>query len=137
MSYMATPKVSYTLRIPQDLKRLLESRADADEVSLTSLVVSACWRYLDEGEPKGRLTAYEGSVSTKPDIAALRAICNVPRDGFESVKNIDFPPKHEIVNPGVIQCSYHEWSTEMGEEMQCGLPEHSMKQKHGNWRRLG
>jgi hypothetical protein len=33
-------------------------------------------------------------------------------------------------------CGYREYDQESGETMGCGLPEHSVKQKHGAWKRL-
>lgn len=47
MSYMGVPTLSYTLRIPVYLKRLLESSAASGGVSMASLVIEACWKHLD------------------------------------------------------------------------------------------
>lgn len=39
--------VSYTLRLPDDLKRLIDSAAKSGGVSTAQLVVDACWKYLE------------------------------------------------------------------------------------------
>lgn len=41
--------VSYTLRLPDDLKRLIDSAAKSGGVSTAQLVVDACWKYLERG----------------------------------------------------------------------------------------
>jgi hypothetical protein len=31
-------------------------------------------------------------------------------------------------------CSYSEWSSELGDMVRCGLPEHPLRpRQHGNW----
>jgi hypothetical protein len=42
---------------------------------------------------------------------------------------------YEVQSMPGNMCTYTEWSGELGETMACGLPAHSMKQKHGNWRK--
>lgn len=59
---------------------------------------------------------------TKPDMAALRAIA--------AGKTTEAP------DPEVEMCAYKEYDQDTGETMGCGLPKHSMKQRHGAWRRL-
>lgn len=126
MSYMNTPTLSYTMRMPSDLKRLLDSAAKAGGVSLASLVVEACWKYLDKIPQK--------------ETASLTAPSDVPKMNPAMQKffaNID--PSHAAHDPefdeSKIMCRYKEYDGESGETMACGLPEHSQKQKHGNWRR--
>lgn len=41
--------VSYTFRMPSDLKRLMESAAKSGGVSLASSITDACWKYLERG----------------------------------------------------------------------------------------
>ncbi len=43
---------------------------------------------------------------------------------------------HEACDPDVEMCSYKEYDQESGETMGCGMPVHSAKYKHGQWRRL-
>ena len=125
MSYMATAKVSYTIRIPRDLKRLLESAAASGGVTLTSLVVRACWQYLepsDKGSVPSRLAGARAvGEDQPPDMAALRAIAAGKMTS------------HEACDPEAEMCSYKEYDQDTGETMHCGLPKHSAKQKHGAW----
>lgn len=83
MSYM---RVSYTLRIPDDLKRLMEARAKTHDQSLASFVVGACWAQLERGNPMPDTPTVETFSSvrsasgwpaepSKPSMDALRAIC--------------------------------------------------------------
>lgn len=72
--------VSYTLRMPDDLKRLCDSAAKSGGVSTAQLIVDACWKYLErEGDstpPNGiRDKPIATLADTKPDMDALRAIC--------------------------------------------------------------
>ncbi len=34
-------------------------------------------------------------------------------------------------------CAYREWSTEIGDMVQCGLDEHGPRTRHGAWRTVG
>lgn len=68
-------------------------------------------------------TLVGGSIptpATKPDMAALRAIAGG--------KTMEMPE--------VEMCTYKEYDQDTGETMGCGLVKHSMKQRHGAWRRL-
>ena len=77
--------VSYTLRMPDDLRRLIAQAAKSGGVSDAQLVIDACWRYLDgcsasslSPSPTAQLagiapSGYPGPL--KPDMAALRDIC--------------------------------------------------------------
>lgn len=44
---MAIQKVLYALRVPIDLKRLLDSAAASGGVTTSQLVIDACWKYLE------------------------------------------------------------------------------------------
>lgn len=48
MLYMPTAKVLYAIRMPSDLKTFLDSEARKRGVTTASLVVDACWAYLEE-----------------------------------------------------------------------------------------
>lgn len=63
MLYMAVDKVLYAVRIPVDLKRLIDIAAASGGVNTSQLVIAALWKYLDKGT-----TAYPtvANVSTHP-----------------------------------------------------------------------
>src|SRR5215469_16727379 len=95
MSYMSKAKVSYTLRIPEDLKRLMEESAAREGVTLTSLVVRACWQYLDRSN----------GVAMTPKV--LRKAVDAM-----TAPIYDMPPDRPM-------CSYREYDTDTGETMAC------------------
>lgn len=72
LSYMS---VSYTLRLPDDLKRQIDFAAKSGGVSPAQLVIVACWKYLERGRGASGNTSVlhsevEGStpsVSTNQD----------------------------------------------------------------------
>jgi len=119
MSYMKSPTVSYTLRIPKDLRRLMEVSAEANGVTLTSLVVRACWQYLDR-------------VPTEC-IPGPQVLRDPPQMNPAMAEFLGVAPV-EAVEPEM--CRYKEYDQESGETMGCGLPVHGGKQRHGNWMRL-
>lgn len=50
-----------------------------------------------------------------------------------------FMTKAPIIDPEPVErvmCRYSEYDQDTGETMACGLPSHSMKQKHSNWFRV-
>jgi hypothetical protein len=86
--------VSYTLRMPDDLRRLIAQAAKSGGVSDAQLVVDACWKYLDKtgsgvesqtyqnagvgnglGQPANNRESSALTSPTKPDMQALRDIC--------------------------------------------------------------
>jgi hypothetical protein len=46
---MATGKVLYAIRMPLDLKRLLDEAAASGGLNTSQLVIHACWKYLERG----------------------------------------------------------------------------------------
>jgi hypothetical protein len=111
---MATPKVLYAVRIPIDLKRLLESAAKSGGVSTSSLVIAACWSYLDGGrKPEPVAVAPVGEVlpPVKPSMAALRAIAAGNIAPVAVVDQVDSAP-----------CPHVEWLEQEGESYACRLP---------------
>jgi hypothetical protein len=48
MLYMAIEKVLYAVRIPVDLKRLIDNAASSGGVNTSQLVIDALWKYLDK-----------------------------------------------------------------------------------------
>lgn len=57
--------------------------------------------------------------------AVLKAMENQARGG-PSIMAEGFPVS-------IPQCRYTEWSSDLGETVKCGLPEHGPKVKHGAW----
>ena len=105
---MATPKVLYAVRIPVDLKRLLESAAKSGGVSTSSLVIAACWSYLDGGR--------------KPEPVAVPVVAPVG-EVLPPVK-----PSAGNIAPVVVvdqvdsaPCPHVEWLEQEGESYACRL----------------
>lgn len=81
MSYMS---VSYTLRLPNDLKRLLDQERMKTGQSMASIVVSACWLYVDKGEDDAiRDDTHEGEQVSNRVSRDTRK-----RERVESLRNI-------------------------------------------------
>ena len=113
---MAIESVSYTLRVPVDLRRLIEQSAKSGGVSTASLVVAALWLYLDrKPEPVASTpVALVGEVlpTIKPDLAALRAIC---------AGNIAPVAMHVEAVSQLPPCPHVEWLEQEGESYACRL----------------
>ena len=113
---MAIESVSYTLRVPVDLRRLIEQSAKSGGVSTASLVVAALWLYLDrKPEPVALVSAPVGEVlppPVKPDLAALRAIC---------AGNIAPVAVHVEAVSQLPPCPHVEWLEQEGESYACRL----------------
>jgi hypothetical protein len=66
--------VSYTLRLPDDLKRLIDSAASSGGVSTAQLVVDALWKYL-ERKPYDRVRQQSDPPATiydsKPEMITV------------------------------------------------------------------
>ena len=112
---MAIKSVSYTLRVPVDLRRLIEQAAKSGGVSTASLVVAALWSYLDrKPEPVAVVSAPVGEVlpPVKADMAALRAIAPVisRRLPCRSMRWLPVEP-----------CPHVEWLEQEGESYACRL----------------
>ena len=123
---MATPKVLYAVRIPIDLKRLLESAAKSGGVSTSSLVIAACWSYLDGGrkpEPVAVEPVGEVLPPVKVDREALRAIC---------AGNI---APVSVQSESAVPCPYVEHVEAEGESYACRLPA-GHKGKHAQGERI-
>lgn len=82
--------VSYTLRIPSNLKTFLESESKKNGKSTAALVIEACWSYLEEDRSAGSpvppsktepamavpVSDHQNRGSSpKVDMQALRDIC--------------------------------------------------------------
>lgn len=111
--------VSYTLRMPDDLKRLVEMEAKNRGVTIASFVVNACWKDLDRSvagaPPPAAAPVADLIPPTKPDIAALRAICA----GKPRLQPPPAPPERASDEP-VALCEHKEWA-EDGEQYRCRL----------------
>ena len=111
---MAIESVSYTLRVPVDLRRLIEQAAKSGGVSTASLVVAALWSYLDRKPEPVAVPEPVGEIlpPVKPDLAALRAICagNIAPVAMQV----------DAVAP-VEPCPHIEWLEQEGESYACRL----------------
>jgi hypothetical protein len=113
--------VSYTLRMPDDLKRLLNLEAINRDESVANLVIAACWASLEQPNSNGGAHLNQQGVglataSTKPDIAALRSICagQVGREAeVAEIVSVDSAPQLQL-------CPHKEWA-EDGEQYRCAL----------------
>lgn len=115
--------VSYTMRYPDDLKRQLEFAAKSGGVSLPSLIVRACWQYLERSSfvveqlPRDYPTVDSNLV---PDITTLRAICAGRQLG---------PPTESEVYSEIPICSKRWW--EDGVHYECLMDSGHRELKHG------
>ena len=111
---MATPKVLYAVRIPVDLKRLMDQAAKSAGVTSSQLVIQACWRYLGPETQIDALVARAEVVpivpSLKPNMDALRAICAGNVQAQEKIAG----------DSGVPVCPHKEWADD-GEQYACRL----------------
>lgn len=115
--------VSYTLRLPDNLKRLLDIAAQSGGLSTAQLVVNACWSYLELKPDTAATVSKPVSPAPAParqavSMDALRAIC------AGSVAHV------ETETAPARMCPYTEYDGQTGETYTCSLPEHSAKVKH-------
>lgn len=111
---MSQTTMSYTLRMPSNLKAFMDAEACKTGVSTANLVIQACWQFLEGDKPDLSL-----GVPTNNDSVLLGNV------GFGLLK----PPTERI-------CGFVAWNEIIGEAMSCGLVEHSKKLDHGNWRKI-
>jgi hypothetical protein len=151
--------VSYTLRMPDNLRGFIEEESKRRGMTTAAFVVNACWVYLETPVSSGENRPVLASVAASPDRGGIST--SQPKltpeqdklvDDFVPVANammgVKMNPAMERfvsvlptlsasdLDPEPLMCSYTEYSGELGETMACGLPAHSMKQKHGNWRKV-
>lgn len=129
----------FSLRMPIDLKRLLDGEATRRGVSLASLVVELCWRGLEVGIPvlhdsesPARVEVASGVVAVLPPVRPAFSPLSIPgvRLGVDAYR---VPEEEGVESPG---CTYTEYDTDSGETVACGKAEHGPKVKHGNWRKV-
>jgi hypothetical protein len=109
--------LSYTLRMPSNLKYLLDTEAKRRGVSTASLVVEACWSLLEKPTTPRQTVALPVAPAVKMNEAMAQFLTRVPAASPEPPE--EHPP-----------CLYTEWSEELGETLHCSLAEHSPKRKH-------
>lgn len=108
--------MSYTLRMPGNLRLLVESAAKQRSQSVASFVVGACWAQLERGSSSvvvAKADANGGLIplpASKVDVAALRAICSGKLDYSAIARNADPMPL----------CPHKEWADD-GEQYRCAL----------------
>jgi hypothetical protein len=74
---MAIDTVSYTMRVPVDLKRQLEFAAKSVGVSVASLIVDACWRHLDRNTIDGSASKALAVLDTRSEPGPLSPLAVV------------------------------------------------------------
>jgi hypothetical protein len=138
--------IQVNIRIPEVLLSLINSAAG--EGKRSEWILEACRMRLDSGRGKAiDPSAFQPedigptpTVHFKPDMQALRAICagKPVAQGTATTDEMHREMLREGIERGIYQkaCSYREWDGDSGRTMACGLPEHSPKQRHGNWRVL-
>ena len=112
--YMPSTKLLYAVRMPVDLKRMLDQAALSGGVTTSKLVIDACWKYLDR-DPSAAGFRESGPTQQLTAIPGLMRASDLGKSQHEE----------EIERP---MCSYTEWFD--GEQYACGLREHSPKLKH-------
>lgn len=132
----------YSIRLPHNLRSLLDIAASNEGGSLASIIIEACWKHLD-GMGKFLVSEETNSASVSiPDsplnllkmnpamekFTAILTLCEktIEQDMFLPVPSIQPLP----------MCSYREYDTETGETYACGLTSHSGKIKHTRGRTL-
>ena len=115
---MANP---YPLRLPSNLRSMLQIEADKCHVTLASYIVRACWRELERGssvvEQHPHKMPDAGSIpapASKLGLDALRAIC---------AGNVSHPPAIPDAEPDTpLMCDHVEWVEAEGESYSCCRP---------------
>jgi hypothetical protein len=105
---MANP---YPLRIPGNLRSLLQIEADNSHVTLASYIIRACWHELERHH---RDPIPAPATATKPSLDALRAICAGSVHGSPAI------PDAEPDTP--LMCDHVEWVESEGESYSCCRP---------------
>jgi len=114
---MAATKVLYALRIPIDLKRLLDSAARSGGVSTSQLVIDACWKYLNPAQPTQAIIEHHEPLPAMNAAMAQFMAAAIPTAEPEAVEERPM-------------CPYKEYDQETGETYACGLHVHSSKIRH-------
>lgn len=118
--------LSYTLRMPSNLKTFLDAEAKRFGKSTAAFVIEACWAYLEEPGLKASPVP-PSKASPPPPVPAVqmndamaRFMAKLPCAAIVEVEEQDERP----------MCSYREYDPEAGETYACGLREHVGKIKH-------
>jgi predicted DNA-binding protein len=69
--------LSYTLRIPSNLKTFLDAEASKRGQSTASLVVEACWSYLEEPKDRGVAQRLEQGAHNTPVAGSNPAVTSI------------------------------------------------------------
>lgn len=103
-------------------ERMREVAREVFEEMMAGLPVEPVEEYVE----RGTNVSLDVAPSSKPDLAALRAICAGETTSHEH------SPNHFNIQPPSERrpCAYTEYDQETGETYRCGLSEHSQKVKH-------
>lgn len=109
--------MSYTLRIPADLKRLLEAEAKRRDESLAQVIISAGWAYLDSEVPGT-------PVEQQPTIAEMRGFLDRPSDlkaQLQASIDVITAPTQAAPVVEIERCNKRAWSEVDACMLQCIL----------------
>lgn len=121
------PTLSYTLRIPDDLRRLMQGDADKRGRSLAQTMIAACWAQLERGSSvveQGAHNAQDvGSIptpATKLDAAELQEmVSGKMQELYASGKLVNM--QDVLCAPDSAPLCPHKERCEDGEEYRCAL----------------
>lgn len=117
--------VSYTLRMPDDLKRLCDSAAKSGGVSTAQLIVDACWKYLERDssgvERRGAIvTRVEGSIPSPASAKHAAINDNAAMQAFLAKLPANTPIEPE--QPPLLRpCPKIGWDHPDGDPRKCRL----------------
>ena len=123
------------VRIPD----LLMARVKTLGQGTSEVIVAALRAYLDGANGLDE-AATPGHQLPVP-VAEMRQIIGKPTNPLSipgvRLGSAMFGPPEPPAEEEAPQCSYTEWSSELGETVRCGLPAHSHKVRHGSFQRGG
>jgi hypothetical protein len=128
------PRVLVAIRFPEELKRFMDEESAKRGVTLTSFIVNACWRDLEEPRDSSvaEQTAHNrpAAGSSPAPSSKLSAALSVPGVSLGMpAKTLDTHCVVETVSERK-PCAYTEYDEQTGETYGCRLMEHSAKVKH-------
>lgn len=109
---MPANKVLYAVRMPVDLKRMIDQAAESGGVTTSQLVIAACWKYLERGNmPAGRTQMAQPMPTVKGNDAMQAFLAKLP-----AITPIE-PEQTPLMRP----CPKIGWDHPDGEPRKCRL----------------
>lgn len=131
------PRVLVAIRMPDNLKRMIDEASEQRDVTLTSFIVNACWGELDNGgvaqqaEPRVSVPNDVGSNPTPSSKTSLLSSIPGLKTGA-SLKEEPLVPLHTaspVTADEVPMCLFAWW--EDGEQYECLMDKGHRSTKHG------